>query len=323
MREEDREQAALVAAVLCGVGALFCLPSMFVREGAPVTPTEAGIAAVVCVVLGLTCVGARFLPITWPLHLTFVVGISLVSWVLVTAGGGVVSATTALVYVWFSIYSFAYLGPRFASAYAVLATAQFTAGLIVLGETPLLPIRVLITMGTITAAGAVVGVLRARIQHLAETDSLTGLPNRRAYESALQAAVRRGRRGDGVTIALLDLDGFKRLNDTEGHDAGDELLRDAAVAWRAVLRRGDLLARLGGDEFVVVLPGCSPARADEVTRRLVEVTPPGVTTSVGVAVWHPGEAPRDTVRRADEALYRAKRTRPGTVDIAPTPALTA
>ncbi len=141
-----------------------------------------------------------------------------------------------------------------------------------LGETQLLPIRVLITMGTITAAGAVVGVLRARIQRLAETDSLTGLPNRRAFEQALDSAIAR-RRAGGFTIALLDLDGFKQLNDTAGHEAGDDLLRDAAVAWQEVVRRGDLLARLGGDEFVVVLPGSSPARAHEVTRRLVEVTP--------------------------------------------------
>ncbi len=321
MREEDRQQAALVAAVLCGVGTLFCLPNLLVADGvAPISRVQAATAAAICLLLGVCCLAGRWRRITWPLHLTEVAGISLVTWVLLAAGGGVISATTALAYVWSSIYAFAYLGPRFAAGYALLATTQFTAALVVLGETQLLPIRVLITMGTITAAGAVVGVLRARIQRLAETDSLTGLPNRRAFEQALDSAIAR-RRAGGFTIALLDLDGFKQLNDTAGHEAGDDLLRDAAVAWQEVVRRGDLLARLGGDEFVVVLPGSSPARAHEVTRRLVEVTPPGVTTSVGVAVWHPGESARDTVRRADQALYRAKRTHPGTVDIAPTPAL--
>jgi len=317
VRREDREQAALIAAVLCALGALFCLPAVFLEDGtAPIRQGQAGVAAAVCAVLGVACFTARRSPVTWPLHLALLSGITLNTWVVISGGGGVSSASSALVYVWFSIYGFAYFGPRAGAAYAAMTTAQFSGALVAIGETALLPIRVLITMGTITAAGAVVGVLKARIQRLAETDSLTGLPNRRAYEQALHTAVARsGRRGGPLTIALLDLDGFKKLNDTSGHEAGDLLLCSAASAWQRVMRRGDVLARLGGDEFVVVLPNCSLGRAREVTQRLVDVTPASVTTSVGVAIWNGSEAIRETVKRADDALYRAKRTRPGSVAI--------
>ena len=109
-----------------------------------------------------------------------------------------------------------------------------------------------------------------RVRHEADTDALTGLANRRALERTLEAALgRAGSRGRSVGVVMLDLDGFKAINDTHGHAAGDRALREVAARLRRCVRERDLVARLGGDEFVVVLTdlgGRSEAVQDSVER---------------------------------------------------------
>ena len=139
----------------------------------------------------------------------------------------------------------------------------------------------------------------------ASLDSLTGLPNRRGLDGALERAVRTAdRTEEPLAVALLDLDGFKAVNDARGHAAGDELLRTTAATWRAALPEAAVLARLGGDEFAVVLPGSSAAALAGLLDPLVR--DPGSRASAGVADAVPAEAPTDVLRRADMALYRAK-----------------
>ena len=148
----------------------------------------------------------------------------------------------------------------------------------------------------------------ARISDLAETDELTGLPNRRTWDATIRTAVgyaTRTRRP--LCVAVIDLDHFKLFNDRHGHQAGDRLLKAAAASWRTALRQTDTLARYGGEEFAVVLPGCSLDVAEAVLERLRELTPDGQTCSVGLAEWSPGESESDLVARADAALYAAKR----------------
>jgi diguanylate cyclase (GGDEF)-like protein len=148
--------------------------------------------------------------------------------------------------------------------------------------------------------------LLARLSSMATTDPLTALPNRRAWEAHLERCLREGT-ADAVCVAMLDLDHFKAFNDTHGHHAGDRLLRDAAASWREQLRPGDLLARYGGEEFAVVLPGCGAEEAAAVVQRLRAHTPGGVTCSAGIAVWDGTESADALMRRADAALYGAKR----------------
>jgi diguanylate cyclase (GGDEF)-like protein len=146
------------------------------------------------------------------------------------------------------------------------------------------------------------------LQELATTDVLTGLPNRRAWEERLPAELDRARRDlRPVSVAILDLDHFKRLNDARGHLAGDMLLRAAATTWRGLLRSVDLVARHGGEEFAVLLPSCGEAHAAIVIERLRRATPDGQTCSAGVATWDGIESAEALVARADAAMYEAKR----------------
>jgi diguanylate cyclase (GGDEF)-like protein len=106
----------------------------------------------------------------------------------------------------------------------------------------------------------------------------------------------------------VDLDHFKAFNDTHGHPTGDLLLRNSVRAWRGHLRAGDLLARYGGEEFVVVLPeaGDAPSAVRAIER--VRLATPGVSASAGVAIWDGREPAAHLIRRADGALYEAKRS---------------
>lgn len=151
----------------------------------------------------------------------------------------------------------------------------------------------------------------ARLRHLADHDALTGLLNRRAFEEALDAHVARVRRyGAAGALLLLDLDGFKDVNDTHGHHAGDALLVRVADTLGVRLRETDVLARLGGDEFAVLLPMESAQAAELVARALVDVVrglDADVTASVGVAVVADGDVTAEGLMiDADRAMYAAK-----------------
>lgn len=149
-----------------------------------------------------------------------------------------------------------------------------------------------------------VGVL-ARHASTAGVDALTGLADRRAWDAALEHAIeRRERRGLPLSLALVDIDHFKLVNDERGHAAGDELLRATADAWRELDVPGMVLGRRGGDEFAVLLPGTTGAQAHAVADMLCAAAPAAV--SCGVAEHVEGETVAEVLRRTDSALYAAK-----------------
>jgi diguanylate cyclase (GGDEF)-like protein/PAS domain S-box-containing protein len=147
-----------------------------------------------------------------------------------------------------------------------------------------------------------------RLAAQATTDGLTGLPNRRAWEERLSRDIASARRLQRpVTLALLDMDRFKHYNDTHGHAAGDDLLREFAAHASVLLREGDTLARWGGEEFAVLLPDCPSASfVESILDRVRAAVPAGQTCSVGYASWDGLESAEQLVMRADRALYRAK-----------------
>jgi diguanylate cyclase (GGDEF)-like protein len=202
----------------------------------------------------------------------------------------------------------------------LLTTASLIAPVLLLAQTLLASGRV---DGVAIAAASmllfllvvlrIVGLVRqveeqaTQLAAAARHDGLTGIPNRRTWDGELPVAMDRARR-DGVplSVAILDLDRFKRFNDQYGHQAGDRLLKDATTAWSTSLRTTDLLCRYGGEEFGVLLPGTTTEQAAEVLERLRAVTPQQQTFSAGLACWDGHEISDQLVARADRALYQAK-----------------
>jgi diguanylate cyclase (GGDEF)-like protein len=149
--------------------------------------------------------------------------------------------------------------------------------------------------------------LHERLERMARTDELTGLPNRRAWHEELPRELGRARREEKpLSLVMLDLDGFKRFNDSLGHLAGDRLLKQVAAGWRSQLRVTDVLVRLGGDEFGLILPACGQQEALALVDRLRHAMPASQTCSAGVAPWRSRETVETLVARADSALYAAK-----------------
>jgi diguanylate cyclase (GGDEF)-like protein len=158
-----------------------------------------------------------------------------------------------------------------------------------------------------------------RIHLLSLTDDLTGLPNRRAFMRRMQDEVGRVQRyGNPLSLALIDLDGFKAVNDKFGHAAGDEVLRVFAGEILSIFRHHDLVARYGGEEFAVLLPnthveGAMRAlrkvqkRAQETSFQQEGSALPLPSFSAGLSLYRPGETPESFIQRADHAMYRAKR----------------
>ncbi|MDB5044778.1 MAG: hypothetical protein JWQ08_828 [Deinococcus sp.] len=154
---------------------------------------------------------------------------------------------------------------------------------------------------------------RLTLFHLAHTDPLTGLPNRRALYPAVEALLAAMAQGTSGSVILLDLDHFKRINDTYGHNIGDDVLMDTALLLRSALRDGDTVGRWGGEEFLITLPETDALGATIVAerlRRLMSSTPQPlagqVTASLGVATCESGDDLRVLTARADAAMYEAK-----------------
>lgn len=173
------------------------------------------------------------------------------------------------------------------------------------------------------AAAAFISRLRRRLRQslqqlaaMATHDALTGLWNRRQIDLDLEAAVKQAeRQGSPLCVALVDVDHFKAVNDRHGHAMGDEVLKAVAGCLQGSLRAGDRVARFGGEEFLLLLPATSMAQATALAERLrarlqaqqaLPAGEPPVTASFGLAAWRGGESAADLVRRADQALYRAK-----------------
>jgi diguanylate cyclase (GGDEF)-like protein/PAS domain S-box-containing protein len=180
------------------------------------------------------------------------------------------------------------------------------------------------------AEGQVVGVyssssdvtplkeVERQLERLAQNDTLTGLPNRHMFNDGISAALRRSQRtGTQVALLFLDVDGFKRINDTLGHAAGDDVLREFARRLTASVRSTDLVARLAGDEFVIVLEGIHTREECRfVARKIIAAMRSEfragdsmirVTTSIGIALGHGASTTAEALlKRADTALYAAK-----------------
>jgi len=163
--------------------------------------------------------------------------------------------------------------------------------------------------------------LEFRLRLMAQKDDLTGLDNRRHFmENATRALLSARSRGQPFSICMLDVDYFKRINDTWGHGRGDEVLRKIARACLEVLRPGDLIGRFGGEEFIAALPGASAKNAYPIAERLrqhigrlhperdIGVPELTISVTIGIAEVYPDDPSLEpAISRADGALYLGKR----------------
>ncbi|MCE8020928.1 diguanylate cyclase [Halomonas sp. MCCC 1A11036] len=154
-----------------------------------------------------------------------------------------------------------------------------------------------------------------RLQRLAYTDPLTQVANRHRIEQVLETELAAAcRNGSPLAVLLFDIDRFKAINDSHGHEVGDQVLHQVAQEAQSHLRNSDHLGRWGGEEFIAVVPGCDLTQAQELAWRVCHalaqspIAPVGqVTASFGVAACQPGDSSRRLVQRADQAMYQAKR----------------
>jgi diguanylate cyclase (GGDEF)-like protein len=159
--------------------------------------------------------------------------------------------------------------------------------------------------------------MTAKLELLVQRDELTSLYNRRHMVAVMQAECKRAERtGTPLSVAMLDLDHFKRINDTLGHQVGDQVLQAVAKAASLRLRSTDVLARWGGEEFLLLMPATTATEATFAVARIRQALaqldlhmagqPLGITFSAGLTEWQAGESMDQMLERADQLLYRAK-----------------
>jgi diguanylate cyclase (GGDEF)-like protein len=288
---------------LLGGTALFaCL--VWGEDPAPVPwRVTAGIVAALAVLTGaaLLAWGHRLNRLAF--HGTVVLGTALISLMVVMAPGGDTATGLAAIFTFVATDTFFFFAWPLACVHLALALAACSAGLL---SQPGVTVGTVVTVDVvIVSIAGVVGALSRRASS-AVRDSLTRLPNRRGFDLAMDDALAAmARSGSPLSVALVDVDHFKTINDTRGHAAGDEVLQFAAARWRRVLPAGAVLARHGGDEFAVLLPGLRGPEALAVVERLRTSTD-RVSVSCGVAERRVEEGASQLLRRADAALYQAK-----------------
>jgi diguanylate cyclase (GGDEF)-like protein len=307
---------------LCGAG----LVAMSLALPHPASLDERGLAVVIPLA-GLTGVFLMWFPRrlpSWVLHGAIGFGSLLICICVYYAG--VASAIFPAMFVWVVLISAYFFGGRGVAAHLVWLLGVYAVVLAIApsngagGFSPLtrwlvsalvLAVAAIVTSWLVSGLRRQIAVretLEGELRHLALHDPLTGLANRRLVEEVIGREIARVQRHPTpLCIAAVDLDAFKLYNDTNGHAAGDDLLRGAADAWRNALRTGDLIGRFGGDEFVVVLPDCPLDEGRLVIERLRTRCPSSATCSAGLAEAEAEDTVETLLARADGALYEAKR----------------
>jgi diguanylate cyclase (GGDEF)-like protein len=238
-----------------------------------------------------------------------------------TAGGSKgAEGGYAIFYVWVVLLAFLFFRFRPAVLLTAFAASSYAAVLIA-RDVEFAFNYILGLVAVLGAAGAVVGLLRGRLEQLnthlaseASTDALTGVANRRGFDQRFELELgRAARHGRTLSLIVCDLDRFKAVNDELGHEMGDDALRRAAARIAASVRSIDAVSRIGGEEFAVLLPEASPMEAYVVAERIRKGLleefadhPVALTASCGVASQDGGFDGRGLLRAADGAMYRAK-----------------
>lgn len=260
--------------------------------------------SIVAIVTGLVLIVAgRHLP-RWAYHALLTIGTGLITAKTMLGKGADTASIEAITYVLVIVDAAFFSSWAGMLAHMSLVLSGAIAALSYLDQTPA---AIATFLGTFLCVGVSLAWL-VRIADRADEDPLTSLSNRRVLDKELDTAIDRAAREEHahLCVVIIDLDHYKRINDTMGHAAGDELLVKCTSRWRGLVPNPRLLCRYGGDEFALLLPGHSLGRATEMADRLRAEVPDGTTASAGVAMWSRGDTASLLLSRADVALYDAK-----------------
>jgi diguanylate cyclase (GGDEF)-like protein len=301
----ERPMRSVLLALLYGTGGVFSLLNA-AWPMRPDSPVALGwLVGILCVVVAglLWWRAARLTDVE--VHLCLVLGAALVAVLASRSMTAVGVVALGPLIITLCLYAGWFLPMPAARAHAAFTLLLTSAGAL-LAQPDRFLVFWLIVVFTAAALTEIQGRLAEGLRRAATTDPLTGLVNRRAWEAeAGRVLAHAARSGEPVTVAILDLDHFKEVNDRSGHEAGDELLRELTARWSDELRQADLLGRYGGDEFVLCLPGTDAAGTAEILARLDASHP--FRWSVGTATAVEGDTLSTMLSRADAALYEHKR----------------
>lgn len=300
--------------VLWFAGALLVDVASFVvpaSADAPVAPRLVGAGVAVAVIAVMLVLRAR--TPTWLIHVELVLAVAFMVWFTHSAAASIAGSLTAmmtvLVLAAYTAYTLPYLQ---AVCYVAVSAVAVLVALVYAGtsDTLFLPWAVLTAMSF--AQVMILGAMVADLKRQVVIDPLTGLLNRAGLEYMTSGAEAHIAADEPRSILVIDLDGFKAVNDRHGHAEGDRVLKQVGVAILRVCRRDDIAVRCGGDEFILVLPHTDETSAAALARRLTrEILAP---CSVGIARWEPDEEIHHAIGRADRRMYldKARRRAPET-----------
>jgi diguanylate cyclase (GGDEF)-like protein len=208
-----------------------------------------------------------------------------------------------------AIYVATWFSRRQMWAYLALMTSASLVVVVVHGIGASFDLLAMWTVLTVSSIGiaAFINILVSHLSEQATIDPLTGLQNRAGLAGVADEYSRRGGGGQPRTVVVIDLDGFKVVNDQFGHEAGDEVLRQVAAAMRLHLRPYDVISRVGGDEFVLLLMRTAADQSELVVERLIQALP--IPASFGIADWPEGTRVDEAIARSDVRMYESKARR--------------
>ena len=302
----DPGTASRAGAYLYGSGATLVLASLLFPHTNDVQPL--GVAAVAGLALalaaGLYTLGDR-VP-TSILALVSPFGSVMIGAVMFW--GGEYANSYSMLYVWAALYAFSFFPMRSALLQGLSLVASAAVNFFLVEPTLASPTYLMLVVGTGAVAGVMINRLILQVRVLGRLDAVTRAPNRAAWDDELPRAFARAARSRRtISVLIADIDHFKVFNDDFGHQAGDRLLAELVTVWSSALRATDMLTRYGGEEFALLAEGCSAEEAFVLAEKLRALVPSGQTCSFGVASWDQQETPEAMVKRADAALYEAKR----------------
>jgi diguanylate cyclase (GGDEF)-like protein len=287
-----------------GVMAAFMLANVLALDfsGAPLTVRV--IAIVWWVAWTVLLVLLRDRTPSWLLHLLLDAGIILTCLISLTAANEVRSVSQMMFIIIPAVYAATWFG-RQQMALHLLLLVIASGAVVLLRELSPDSGRVWVVLLVLTIGLAYfVNALVRHLNELAVIDPVTGLLNRAGLIAVAQGLVRRGTNGLPRTVAVLDLDGFKIVNDRDGHAAGDAVLDRVGTVMRTHLRPGDTMARTGGDEFVVLLTRTDLEHGAQIIERIVSELP--IACSFGLSDWVLPQAIESALSDADAAMYKHK-----------------